>query len=131
MSQVFVIKNLATGNVLDSNQAGGVYSLPYNHGNFQKWNVIHSTQGWVNIRNVATGRYLDTSMQGFMGMEGHVCTLPYNGENFQKWVLKPLGNHIYILANVATGKMLGYDFGGINVKPDHGGGSQKWHIVSP
>jgi hypothetical protein len=131
MALVFVIKNDATGKVLDSNQTGSVYSQPYNQSDYQKWNVIHSNQGWVNIRNVATGRYLDTSRLGNLGMERIVQTLPSNGGNFQQWVLKPLGYHHYILVNVATGLIIGSDLGGVAMRPDHGGLSQKWHIFAP
>lgn len=68
MNLQYTIRNVATGNVLDSNHAGAVYSLPYNQGKFQKWNIVYLATNWVNIKNVATGRYLDTSLQGSPGM---------------------------------------------------------------
>ena len=55
---VFIV---ATGQVLDSNHDGKVYTLPYNYGDFQKWNIIQSGQGWARIQNQATGKCLDSN----------------------------------------------------------------------
>ena len=79
MSGVFVLKSLATGRVLDSNGAGKAYTLGYNHGNYQKWDVQQSGNGYAHLRNVATGLYLDSNH------EGNLYTLAHNGGDFQKW----------------------------------------------
>lgn len=35
MSGLFVLKNVATGRVLDSDHRGSLYTLPYNHGKYE------------------------------------------------------------------------------------------------
>lgn len=86
MSGVFVLQCVATGKILDSKTNGDVYTLHYNHGNYQKLNVIQSGKGWAVLKNVATGRCLDSNH------DGKVFTLGYNGGDFQKWRLEGLGN---------------------------------------
>jgi hypothetical protein len=55
MSKVFVLKCVATGKVLDSAGDGRTYTMEYNHGNHQKWDVQQSGKGYAYLRNVATG----------------------------------------------------------------------------
>ena len=54
MSGIFVLQSVATGKVIDSNGAGNAYTLPHNGGNYQKWDVMQSGQGWARLINVAT-----------------------------------------------------------------------------
>ncbi len=85
MSGIYCLQSFATGKVLDSNTDGKAYTLQYNCGDYQKWDIIQSGNGWVNLRNVATNRYLDSNS------EGHLYTLPANGGEYQKWIMEGLG----------------------------------------
>lgn len=61
MSGHFFIRNVATGRVLDSKGDGTVYTNGQNFGDYQKFNVSQSGQGWATLQNVATGNFLDSS----------------------------------------------------------------------
>ncbi len=67
------IRNVATGRYLDSNHNGGVYTLPHNGGNYQKWWLQES-----KVINVATGLALDCNGD-------RIYTLTRNGGNYQNW----------------------------------------------
>ncbi|MFF0487354.1 hypothetical protein [Streptomyces sp. NPDC004435] len=48
---------------LDSNSSGSVYMHSCNGGNYQKWQQVYVAAGW-KLKNVATGRYLQTNNGG-------------------------------------------------------------------
>lgn len=76
----FKFRNLASGQCLDSNASGDVYPFPCNGGRYQMW---WADRGRINypgertkLRNVATGRYLVTTVQA---SNYHLRTEPSGG----------------------------------------------------
>jgi hypothetical protein len=99
MSGVFILRNVATDRVLDSNENGQVYTLPVNYCDYQKWKVVqYGTH--VMLHNLATGIVLDSNF------EGSVYTLSENKGDYQKWRMEGPGNETFFLTNVATGRVL-------------------------
>jgi Ricin-type beta-trefoil lectin domain len=72
------IQDLATGRCLDSDYNGNVYTLPCHGGTWQQWIVSWVSPGLYTIRNVQTGRCLDSNF-------GSVYTNPCNNLAFQRW----------------------------------------------
>jgi hypothetical protein len=101
--------------LLDSNAKGEVYPKASNGGSFQKWILEHVGNGEHNIRNVATGRYLDSSR------DQRVYTLPYNGSNNQKWFFEE--NKVI---NVQTRFALDCNGARVYTKEKNWGNYQNW-----
>jgi serine/threonine-protein kinase len=75
----YIIKNEATGFVLDSNADKQVYTGNPNGGAFQHWQLQDAGNGFWVIRDEATGFVLDSNadMQAYTGSP--------NGGAFQRW----------------------------------------------
>ena len=113
-------RNLATGFVLDSNTAGQVYTSTANGGAYQKWLIAGSDFGSSTVRNVATGRCLDSSST-------RVYTSWCNGGSFQKWFVQERGFGAVVLRNLATGYVLDSNAArSVYALPENGGSYQKW-----
>ncbi|WP_052441580.1 RICIN domain-containing protein [Streptacidiphilus anmyonensis] len=59
-----------------------------NYGTYQMWNVIQYNGGWVQLRNVGTGRCLDYSNQ--FGLRGYPCKGygSWSTDGYQSWEMK-------------------------------------------
>jgi hypothetical protein len=117
-----IIQNYESGRLLDSNEAGNIYTLPQNGGNFQKWNLF-CEQNLCVIQNVATGRIIDSNNAG------NAYTLPANGGDFQKWYRTFSGiQDRFYFQNKATGRFLDSNNGSVYTLPFYGNHYQKWSI---
>ena len=92
-----------------------MYPKASNGGLFQNWMLEHVGNGEHNLRNVATGRYLDSNRAQ------RVYTLPYNGSPNQKWWLEE--NKVI---NVATRFALDCNGDRVYTKERNGGNFQNW-----
>jgi hypothetical protein len=82
------LRNARTGQCLDSNTQGRVYTLPCTLGNrFQGWFVtqVDTVSLTTTYRNLATGRCLDSDSRG------QVYALGCNGGLYQVWANQGLG----------------------------------------
>ncbi|RBQ15034.1 xylanase [Spongiactinospora rosea] len=116
-----LIRHWKTGKCLDSNSAGHVYPLGCNHGANQKWVVQQYQPGSNRIRNVATGRCLDTNGKD-------VYTLPCQDPNsWQKWRLYHNGNRVQF-ENIRTNKCLDTNGGSVYAHGCNRGEYQNWRL---
>lgn len=78
----------------------------------------------VTLRNVATGRVLDSNGSG------NVYTLNSNGGSYQKWVMTQSDYGTYVLRNLATGFVLDSNTNGnVYTLSANGGNFQKWDVT--
>ena len=85
----------------------------------QKWLIAGSDFGSSTVRNVATGRCLDSSST-------RVYTSWCNGGSFQKWFVQERGFGAVVLRNLATGYVLDSNAArSVYALPENGGSYQK------
>ncbi|CAF1238432.1 unnamed protein product [Adineta steineri] len=108
--------NAQTERRLDSNGAGEAYGNRANNDLYQVWEMINTLDNSINLKNFATGLYLDSNGKD------EVCTLPRNGSAHQRWRFDGLR-----IINVATGGALdSNNAGAIYLLEPNGGNCQNW-----
>jgi hypothetical protein len=77
-----------------------VYPLAPNGLTFQQWALEPGPDGYVFLKNLATGFYLDS------GANGDTYAHPRNGGGYQQWKPEPSGDGYVVLRNRQTGRVL-------------------------
>ncbi|WP_412540092.1 RICIN domain-containing protein [Longispora sp. K20-0274] len=113
-----------TSNYLDANDygdcTGSAYTLPYNGGNYQKWQEYYrSSDNTYLLYNMATGLVLDSNWNG------DVYVMCSNSGNYQKWKETKTSSG-WQLQNVATGMCLGNYGGTLKTWNCDGSTAQRW-----
>ncbi|MFI2432045.1 RICIN domain-containing protein [Streptomyces sp. NPDC018693] len=71
------IKRAYSNQCLDSNNAGHVYWLECNGGNYQNWDYNRAVDGWVYVKNRQTGRSLVLNGSGYMTLPQRFQDSPF------------------------------------------------------
>ena len=100
---LYTLQHRRASLMLESNVAKKVYVVPAADGDFQRWVLETAPDGYVFLRNLATGYYLDSNPMS------QVYTHEKNLGIFQQWKVGPGREGSLVLLHRATGLRLTAD----------------------
>lgn len=112
-----------TGNLLDNDLSGKLYTSPANRSRFQTWYLHRDLDGSFSLKSAVNERLLDSNRDGVAYLRDE------NGGNNQKWAVEQVADGYCRLINIATGKALdANESKNVYTHGVNNGGYQLWKI---